>query len=144
MGFDFFYGFNCQRQAHTYYPLHLYKNRDRVHLANDTIAPNTPFPEGADPKDPKNYADFTLTDYAPDLMFDEMTDFVDQNKERPFFMYWATPIPHVALQAPQRWVDYYIDKFGEEKPYLAGKDSRLGILFHIKTRMPLMQQWFLI
>lgn len=120
MGFDFFYGFNCQRQAHTYYPLHLYKNRNRVHLANDTIAPNTPFPKGADPQDPESYADFTLNDYAPDLMFKELTNFVDANKERPFFMYWATPIPHVALQAPQRWVDYYIDKFGDEEPYLSG------------------------
>jgi arylsulfatase len=124
MGFDFFYGFNCQRQAHTYYPLHLYKNRIRVHLANDTIAPNTPFPQGADPKDPNSYADFTLTDYAPDLMFREMTDFVDLNKARPFFMYWATPIPHVALQAPQRWVDYYVQKFGDETPYLAGGKNR--------------------
>ncbi|MGI9552922.1 MAG: arylsulfatase [Aurantibacter sp.] len=124
MGFDFFYGFNCQRQAHTYYPLHLYKNRNRVHLANDTIAPNTPFPEGADPKDPKSYTDFSLTDYAPDLMFKEMTDFVDQHKGRPFFMYWATPIPHVALQAPQRWVDYYVRKFGDEEPYLSGENNR--------------------
>jgi len=120
MGFDFFYGYNCQRQAHTYYPLHLYKNRNRVHLANDTIAPSTPFPKGADPNDPQSYADFTLTDYAPDLMFRELTQFVERNKEVPFFMYWATPIPHVALQAPQKWVDYYIDKFGSEEPYLSG------------------------
>lgn len=123
MGFDFFYGYNCQRQAHTYYPLHLYKNRNRVHLANDTIAPNTPFPEGADPLDANSYSDFTLTDYAPDLMFKELTSFVDKNKSNPFFLYWATPIPHVALQAPQRWVDYYEEKFGEEEPYLSGGNN---------------------
>ncbi|WP_299535874.1 arylsulfatase [Ulvibacterium sp.] len=124
MGFDFFYGYNCQRQAHTYYPLHLYKNTARVHLANDTIAPNTPFPEGADPQDIASYADFTLTDYAPDLMFKELTQFVDHNKDKPFFLYWASPIPHVALQAPQRWVDYYIKKFGDEEPYLSGGENR--------------------
>ncbi len=118
MGFDFFYGYNCQRQAHTYYPLHLYKNRDRVHLANDTVAPNTKLPKGADPNDPKSYAAYNLKDYAPDLMFQELSNFVGQNNENPFFLYWATPIPHVALQAPKKWVDYYIDKFGEEEPYL--------------------------
>ncbi len=118
MGFDFFYGYNCQRQAHTYYPLHLYKNKNRVHLANDTVAPNTKLPKGADPDDPNSYAAYTLKDYSPDLMFDEITNFVASNKERPFFMYWATPIPHVALQAPKNWVDYYKKKFGEEKPYL--------------------------
>jgi arylsulfatase len=120
MGFDYFFGYNCQRQAHTYYPLHLYQNRNRVHLRNDTIAPNIAFPAGEDPKDPANYADFTLTDYAPDLMFKALTDFVDKHKKEPFFMYWASPIPHVALQAPKRWVDHYIAKFGEEEPYLAG------------------------
>src|SRR5680860_1418995 len=60
MGFDFFYGYNCQRQAHTYYPVHLYKNENRVHLNNDTIAPNTKLPTGADPNNPESYKDYTL------------------------------------------------------------------------------------
>ena len=117
MGFDFFYGYNCQRQAHTYYPLHLYKNRNRVHLANDTVAPNTPMALGKDRNDEKSYADFNLKEYSPDLMFKEITNFVDTHKDKPFFLYWASPIPHVALQAPKRWVDYYISKFGTEEPY---------------------------
>ncbi|MBG49652.1 MAG: N-acetylgalactosamine-6-sulfatase [Pseudozobellia sp.] len=118
MGFDFFYGFNCQRQAHTYYPLHLYKNKSRVHLSNDTIAPNTKLVKGADPTNDDSYANYTLKQYAPDLMFKELTNFVSVHKENPFFLYWATPIPHVALQAPKKWVDNYIDKFGNEEPYL--------------------------
>lgn len=130
MGFDFFYGYNCQRQAHTYYPLHLYKNRNRVHLENDTIAPNTPLAEGMDPNDEASYADFNLKEYSPDLMFDEITGFVSDNIQKPFFLYWATPIPHVALQAPKRWVDYYINKFGDETPYLAGKKPGSGYFPH--------------
>lgn len=130
MGFDFFYGYNCQRQAHTYYPLHLYKNRKRVHLANDTIAPNTPLSEGKDPNDAASYADFNLQDYSPDLMFKEITSFVSDNTEKPFFLYWATPIPHVALQAPKRWVDYYVNKFGDETPYVAGKTPGAGYFPH--------------
>ncbi len=121
MGFDFFLGYNCQRQAHTYYPLFLYKNRNRLHLANDTVAPNTKLPKGADPTKPESYTDFTLNEYSPDIMFEGMTDFVEENKNHPFFMYWASPIPHVALQAPERWVDYYIKKFGEEEPYLGDR-----------------------
>ncbi|MEL6654657.1 MAG: sulfatase-like hydrolase/transferase [Bacteroidota bacterium] len=31
-GFDFFYGYNCQREAHSYYPDHLWRNRERVEL----------------------------------------------------------------------------------------------------------------
>ncbi|MFD0799400.1 arylsulfatase [Maribacter chungangensis] len=121
MGFDFFYGYNGQRQAHTYYPLHLYKNKNRVHLQNDTIAPHTAFPMELDSLDPRSYAQFTQPEYAPDLMFKEIASFVSAQEHKPFFLYWATPIPHVAIQAPQRWVDYYVDKFGDEAPYLATK-----------------------
>jgi len=117
MGFDFFFGYNCQRQAHTYYPVHLYKNDHRVYLRNDTVAPNTLLPEGTDLYNPDNYAAFNQKDYAPDLMFKEITGFVNENYKQPFFLYWATPIPHAALQAPRRWVDYYVKKFGDEKPY---------------------------
>ena len=118
MGFDYFYGINCQRMAHTYYPVFLYENENRDYLNNDTVAPNTRLPEGADPFDLKSYAPYTLNEYAPDNMFVKLTEFVDKNKDHPFFLYWATPIPHVALQAPVEWVDYYVEKLGDEKPYL--------------------------
>jgi len=121
-GFDFFYGYNCQRQAHTYYPLHLYKNDYRVYLKNDTVAPDiTKLDKGADPYDLKSYAKFTLKEYSPDLVYNEMIGFVKDNKDGPFFMEWATTIPHAAIQAPQKWVDYYVKKFGDEKPYLGDK-----------------------
>lgn len=120
-GFDFFYGYNCQRQAHTYYPVHLYKNNRRIYLGNDTVAPNTPLEKGADPYDLKSYLKYTQKNYAPDLMFQEITYFVKENKNRPFFLFWATPIPHVAIQAPKRWIDYYLKKFGDEKPYIGNQ-----------------------
>ena len=116
-GFDFFCGYNCQRQAHTYYPVHLYINEKRLCLGNDTVPPHTKLVKGADPLDMTNYAPYTLSSYAPDVMFNKMIRFIEQDKKEPFFFYWASPIPHLALQAPQRWVDYYVDKFGDEKPY---------------------------
>ena len=121
MGFDFFFGYNCQRQAHTYYPVHLYHNEQRFFLGNDTIAPSTKLAEGDSELDPTSYKNYTLDEYAPDLMFEQLLSFIgDRNdqKDTPFFAYWATPLPHNPIQAPKRWVDYYIKKFGEEDPYL--------------------------
>jgi arylsulfatase A-like enzyme len=117
-GFDFFYGYNCQRQAHTYFPLHLYKNDHRVYLSNDTVAPHKGLPKGADPYDPEIYKPYCLQEYSPDLMFTEITQFVNENKDNPFFLYWATPIPHLPLQAPKEWVDHYVKKMGPEEPYV--------------------------
>jgi len=113
-GFDFFYGYVCQRQAHTYYPLHLWKNDKRVFLDNDTLAPHGKLPENVDPYNLK--ASYKLNDYSPDLMFTEITQFINDNKSNPFYLYWATTIPHLPLQAKDAWVDYYVKKFGDEKP----------------------------
>lgn len=120
-GFDYFFGYNCQRLAHTYYPVHLYENEHRVYLNNDTIAPNTKLPKNANPKDESSYANYTLNEYSPDLMFNKLTNFVKRNKQKPFFLYWATPIPHVPLQAPKDLVNQYKNKFGEEEPYVGNK-----------------------
>lgn len=120
-GFDFYYGYNCQRQAHTYYPLHLWKNREKVLLNNENVPPHTPLAEDADPNDPASYEKFTLNDYAPNLMFREVQGFIERNATSPFFMYFATTVPHLALQADQKWLDYYKEKLGPEEPYIGDK-----------------------
>lgn len=120
-GFDFFFGYNCQRQAHTYFPLHLWKNKEKVLLNNKTVSPRTQLPEGADPDNPDAYSDFWLKDYSSELMQKELIQFIKDNKEQPFFLYYANPIPHAPLQAPKRWVDYYVKKFGDEEPYTGDK-----------------------
>ncbi|NND31277.1 MAG: arylsulfatase [Saprospiraceae bacterium] len=117
-GFDFFYGYNCQRQAHTLYPMHLWKNEERDLLNNKMVAPKTKLAEGADPNDSASYTNYRLDDYAPTLMHDEALNFIKSNHESPFFLYYASPLPHVPLQAPRRWVDYYRNKIGPEEPYI--------------------------
>ena len=116
-GFDFFYGYNCQRQAHTLYPMHLWKNNERVLLDNKNVAPHSNLTDGADSNDAASFADFSLNDYAPTLMQTEVLNFIKKNKDEPFFMYYASPIPHLPLQAPQKWVDFYKKKLGKEEPY---------------------------
>ncbi len=125
-GFDFFFGYNCQRQAHTFFPVHLWKDTTKVLLNNKMVPPRTRLPEGADLYDPESYKDFWLNEYSPDLMQKEVINFIRENKDAPFFMYYATPIPHNPLQAPKRWIDYYVDKFGDEEPY----DGRRGYFPH--------------
>jgi arylsulfatase len=116
MGFDYFCGYNCQRIAHTYYPVFLYENEHRLYLNNDTVQPHLRLEKGADSLDENSYSRFTLNEYAPDIMHTKALDFISDNKDNPFFLYYATPIPHLPLQAPKKWVDYYRNKFGDEDP----------------------------
>jgi len=75
-GFDYFYGYNCQRQAHTLTPLHLWENDERVSLDNDTIIYHTGLPMDRDSLDPASYEYLDQPDYAPTLIADKMLDFV--------------------------------------------------------------------
>ena len=121
-GFDEFFGYNCQRQAHTYYPPFLWKNEERVYLDNKVLDPHlTKLDTGADPYAEASYAKYTQKVYANDTIFGGLLQFVNQNKVRPFFLMWTTPLPHVSLQAPEYWVKYYVDKFGDEEPYVGEK-----------------------
>jgi len=120
-GFDHFFGFICQRQAHSYYPLHLWRNHDKVQLNNDLVVPNTKLDDGADPRDVASYQKFTGGDYTPDLMFEEAQTFIASNKEHPFFLYFSTPIPHLPLSVPQEWIDKYVAEFGDEAPYTGAR-----------------------
>lgn len=116
-GFDYFIGYICQRIAHTYYPPFIYENENRLYLNNEAMPLGEKMPKDADPLDPKSYERYSQNDYAEDIMYAGMENFIVENHNDPFFFYWASLIPHVALQVPQRWVDYYSEKFGDEEPY---------------------------
>ena len=120
-GFDFFFGYNCQRQAHNLYPKHLWKNQQKVLLDNELVVPGTKLDSLADPEEQASYSKYIQKDYAPRLMQDEVLRFIEQNKDHPFFLYYATPLTHAPLQVPLEYIDKYIEKFGEEEPYLGNK-----------------------
>lgn len=127
-GFDFFYGYNCQRQAHQLYPKHLWKNEEKDWLDNELVSPRKDklLEEGADPLDLASYKKWLQKDYAPAKMQTEVLNFIEENKDRPFFMYYASPLPHLPLQVPQEYVDKYVKLFGDEKPY----DGKKGYFPH--------------
>ncbi len=109
-GFDFFYGYNCQRHAHNYYPRYLDKNGAREDLVGNERKP-------------------TGAIYAPDRMLEEALDFLRDHTEDPFFLYYSTPVPHLALQVPDDSLAEYEGLFSET-PYPGGK----GYLPHEKPR----------
>ena len=109
-GFDRFFGYNCQRHAHSYYPDYLWSDRQKVPLKNNPpIHGHASFEQGADPHDPESYNLFKGQEYAPDLINQEVLNFIKGNKDNPFFVYYPTIIPHLALHVPDE----------ELKPYLA-------------------------
>ncbi|UMB53751.1 arylsulfatase [Lutibacter sp. A64] len=108
-GFDTFYGYNCQRLGHNYYPFHLWSNRDSIVLAGNS--------------------GFKKEQYAPNLIQDEALSFLEKNKDTTFFMYVPTIIPHAELVAPDSIMAKYKGKYLPEKKYEGvdgGPEYRLG------------------
>ena len=83
--FDFFYGYNCQREAHSYYPDHVWRNEERVPLDGET--------------------------YAHDLITEEALGFIRGNQEAPFFLFVPYTIPHAGLDVPEDSMAPFVEQF---------------------------------
>lgn len=90
-GFDHFYGYNCQRQAHTFYPNWLWKNDEKTVL--------------------------TGKEYSQDLIHRQALTFIRSNANKPFFAYITYTLPHAGLEQPDDSIlKIYSGKF-PETPY---------------------------
>lgn len=110
-GFDLFYGFNCQRHAHNHYPRFLWRNNIKEQLrGNDrTLGGET---------------------YSQDRFTEVALEFIQENQNRPFFLYMPFAIPHLSIQVPEASLNEYKDKIPEasyeHKGYLKHPHPRAG------------------
>jgi len=96
-GFDEFYGYNCQRMAHNYYPGHLWDNQQKVEI------------------DENSGDKFEV--YAPEIIHQRALQFIEKNKDKPFFLFYPNVIPHAELLLPEENLAEFRGKFLPEKAY---------------------------
>lgn len=97
MGFNEFYGYNCQRQAHSYYPDHLWKNDNKVLLEGNQQGQRH--------------------DYSQELIQQEALSFIRNHKDKPFFAMLTYTLPHAELNLPHDSIYHIYENMFEEKPY---------------------------
>jgi arylsulfatase A len=102
-GFNEFFGYNCQGLAHNYYPFHLWHNQEKVMLEE-----NAGQRKGI---------------YAPDMIHEHALEFLENNRNKPFFMYYPSTIPHAELFAPERLMEQFRGKLLPEKSYKGTDDG---------------------
>jgi arylsulfatase A-like enzyme len=92
-------------------------------------------------QDGANYHDLYLNggeiyrdgEFFPNMMLEEAKDFIMQNKNHPFFIYYALNVPHYPYQGSKEWLDYYNEK-GVDYPrnlyaaFLSTMDDNIGNL----------------
>ena len=79
---DEFFGYNCQRIAHNYFPYHLWHNDEKIILEGNK--------------------DKNEDDYAPYIIHKEALDFIRENNDTTFFMWYTSVIPHAELKVPEK------------------------------------------
>ncbi|MFY7818687.1 MAG: arylsulfatase [Akkermansiaceae bacterium] len=113
-GFDHFFGYNCQRHAHSYFPAYLYRDDQRFEL------------EGNENNGRKVY--------AQNLIQQDVLQWVRSKKDQPFFLYYAVTLPHGKHEIDDYGI--YKDKpwTNEQKAYAAQVtrlDSDVGALLDL-------------
>ena len=99
-GFDHFFGYNCQRHAHSYFPTYLYRDDRRFELPGNTGT-------GVGPV------------YAQDLIQENVLRWVRAQRDRPFFLYYAITLPHSRFEINDLG-DYAREPWtGQQKAYAA-------------------------
>ncbi|MBN2597838.1 MAG: arylsulfatase [Marinifilaceae bacterium] len=99
MGFDYFFGYNCQMKAHHYFPEYLWENDQKIF-----------YPENSNGQQKM---------YSHDETTRKAFSFIKENKEKPFFLYLAYAIPHAELVIPEEYLAKYKGKF-PENPFSGG------------------------
>lgn len=93
-GFDRFFGYNCQRYAHRYYPDYLWDNFEKVNLPGNDWT--------------------TKGDFAPDVIQEKTLEFIEKNQKNPFFLFRPMVMPHAELAVPE---DEILAKYKAMFPY---------------------------
>lgn len=120
-GFDHFFGYNCQRHAHSYFPKYLYRDAERFELDGKT--------------------------YAQNLIQGDVESWVKAQRDRPFFLYYAVTLPHgnheiddVGIYADRNWTE-------QQKNYAAmvtRLDSDVGRLLALLKELEIDEKTLVI
>lgn len=132
LGFDHFFGYNCQRHAHSYFPKYLYNDDQRFDLPGN---------------DGNTKVEGKGAIYAQDLIAAETLKWVRAQKDKPFFLYYAITLPHATTQINDQGI--YKDKpwSEEEKNYAAmvtRLDSDVGRLLALLKELKLDEKTLVI
>ena len=107
-GFDEWFGYLNQRNAHTYYPPYLWHNEEKVVLEGNR--------------------DGRQGDYSHDMIFDFACDFIRNNSDGPFFLYLPWTLPHGRYEIPDAsaW---------DEKPWTDDEKVYAAMITKIDTQV---------
>lgn len=86
-GFDYFFGYSSHTAAHWYFPKYLWRNGKKIKYPNNTL--------------------HSGDNYSAELVINEALQYIERQKDGPFFLHLAFQIPHASLRAKEEWKAKY-------------------------------------
>ena len=135
-GFDDFFGYICQFQAHLYYPNFLnryYPEKGDTTVVRVILDENIPYPIFGD-----EYAN--RSQYSGDMIHQEALKWIGrQNPEQPFAAFLTYTLPHAELYQPQdSLLRHYEAKFDEDFDFKGQKGSRYNATKNVHAQFAAM------
>lgn len=124
-GFDFFFGYLCQRQAHNHYPSYLWFNDKKLLTGNPEFSPHQKL--SGDPKDTSVYRKYKGSVYAEELFTEQGLRFIKEHKDSAFLLLMSYTLPHLALQVPDQYLQDYTELMNDS-PY-SGQMGYLPVFY---------------
>lgn len=109
-GWETYYGYLDHVRAHGFYPPFLFENGNLVPIEGNTLWNSG---KSGEPETPENYKERKHMEgkeqYSQNLFMDKALDFIDTNKDSPFFLYFPTQLPHGPVAVPNIHPDFLDD-----------------------------------
>lgn len=109
-GWDYYLGYLDHARAHGFYPPFLFENGEMVRYERNTLLNSGKSIEPETDASFKERWDRTGKEtYSQDIFMNGMLDFMESNKENPFFIYFPTQLPHGPVSIPEIHPDFVDD-----------------------------------
>ncbi|MDO5970626.1 arylsulfatase [Flavivirga aquimarina] len=101
-GWDYYYGFLDHARCHGFYPPFLFENGNIKNIEGNTrIDCGKSVERETEETYNKRWDMEGKVQYSQNIFLDKILDFIEKNKEKPFFLYHPTQLPHGPVSIPK-------------------------------------------
>ncbi|MFB9054804.1 arylsulfatase [Formosa undariae] len=110
-GWDYYYGFLDHVRCHGFYPPFLFENGNLVNIEGNTRADSGKTIERETEKAFADRWDMEgKAQYSQNIFLEKILGFIRENKDKPFFLYHPTQLPHGPVSIPEVAEEYKNDE----------------------------------
>ena len=121
-GFKSFFGYLDMRHAHNHFPDYLWNDMTRVPIKGNIV---TTVGQGG--------VAIKRTQYSNDLFEAAAAKFIEENKQRPFFLYLATAIPHANNEAGKEGMEVPDDSPYHDRDWPQAQKNHAAMITRLDT-----------